>query len=340
MNYDEFAFFNQQLGSMLKDGIPLEGAVGRLSEHMRRGRLKGELDLLERDLAKGTPLNQAVWQREFPLAYKQMVRIGVKAGNLPRVLLLLADYYQSVNTIRTRLKGIMVYPAIVLVLALVFSFFFALQSGSFLESFSGDEIEPITWSGTSGPNPLDSLTTKVLLPPITMSLFAVFVVVAFSVPRLRQFFRWRIVPFKDASLAQAGQAMAMMLRGGCSLSDAITMLWQIESGTTAGAELERWQIRLREGHCAFAGMTEGGCVFPKLFVWLVDSAGEDMATGFERAAEVYSNRARYRVEMLLYGALPVSMLVLGAMFLTQAYSIALVWRWAFEGTRTMMRFGF
>ena len=28
MKHDEFAFFNQQLAAMLRDGIPLEGAVG------------------------------------------------------------------------------------------------------------------------------------------------------------------------------------------------------------------------------------------------------------------------------------------------------------------------
>src|SRR5205814_1571539 len=37
MNYDEFAFFNQQLAAMLRDGIPLEGALSRLCADMRRG---------------------------------------------------------------------------------------------------------------------------------------------------------------------------------------------------------------------------------------------------------------------------------------------------------------
>ena len=30
MKLDEFAFFNQQLAAMLRDGIPLEGALQRL----------------------------------------------------------------------------------------------------------------------------------------------------------------------------------------------------------------------------------------------------------------------------------------------------------------------
>ena len=55
MKHDEFAFFNQQLAAMLRDGIPLEGALRRLCEEMRRGALRDELQALEADLAKGTP---------------------------------------------------------------------------------------------------------------------------------------------------------------------------------------------------------------------------------------------------------------------------------------------
>ena len=35
MNYDEFAFFNQQLAAMLRDDIPLEGGLRRLCAHRR-----------------------------------------------------------------------------------------------------------------------------------------------------------------------------------------------------------------------------------------------------------------------------------------------------------------
>ena len=43
MNYDELAFFNQQLAAMLRDGIPLEGAVKQLCAGIKTGRLRDEL---------------------------------------------------------------------------------------------------------------------------------------------------------------------------------------------------------------------------------------------------------------------------------------------------------
>ena len=65
MKYDEFAFFNQQLAAMLRDGIPLEGALRRLCDDMRRGALRDELQALEADLAKGTPMVDASGPKNF-----------------------------------------------------------------------------------------------------------------------------------------------------------------------------------------------------------------------------------------------------------------------------------
>ena len=114
MKLDEFAFFNQQLAAMLRDGIPLESALGQLCASMRRGELREELEKLRADLANGVPIKQALASRKLPQFYVQMMQVGVQSNDLPGVLTIVADYYQSGNLIWTRLKGLMVYPAIVL----------------------------------------------------------------------------------------------------------------------------------------------------------------------------------------------------------------------------------
>ena len=114
MKLDEFAFFNQQLAAMLRDGIPLESALGQLCASMRRGELRDELEKLRADLANGVPIKQALASRKLPQFYVQMMQVGVQSNDLPGVLTLVADYYQSGNLIWTRLKGLMVYPIILL----------------------------------------------------------------------------------------------------------------------------------------------------------------------------------------------------------------------------------
>jgi type II secretory pathway component PulF len=50
---------------------------------------------------------------------------------------------------------------------------------------------------------------------------------------------------------------------------------------------------------------------------MVGQSGEDLAAGFQRAAEIYQARASYRVETLLYSALPCSVLALGLVIVSQ-----------------------
>src|SRR6267154_6048123 len=121
MKHDEFAFFNTQLAAMLRDGIPLEGALRRLCEEMRAGLLRTELQALEADLAKGTPMADALTTRQLPELYKRMILVGVKSGDLPGALTMLADYFQRQNSIWTRLKSMMVYPLIVMFVAFLIS---------------------------------------------------------------------------------------------------------------------------------------------------------------------------------------------------------------------------
>ena len=58
--------------------------------------------------------------------------------------------------------------------------------------------------------------------------------------------------------------------------------------------------------------------FPELFLWFVRNSGDDIAGGFQKAANMYGERASYKIELALYGALPVSVLVLGLMVFWQA----------------------
>src|SRR5271170_3371105 len=118
MKLDEFAFLNQQLAGMLKSGIPLETALRQMCAGMRRRRWRVEFERLHADLSQGVPLDEALEARALPDLYKQMVKVGAKSNNLPALLNLLADHYQKTGFLWTRLKGLMIYPVLVLLTAL------------------------------------------------------------------------------------------------------------------------------------------------------------------------------------------------------------------------------
>ena len=81
---------------------------------MKSSPLRSEMAELESDLSRGTPLKDAITRRSLPEFYTRMVALGARTNNLPGVLTLVADYYQRANTTWNRLKGLMVYPFLVL----------------------------------------------------------------------------------------------------------------------------------------------------------------------------------------------------------------------------------
>ncbi len=320
MKYDEFAFFNQQLAAMLRDGIPLEGALKRLCEEMHRGQLRDELQALEADLARGTPIAEALKSRQLPELYKRMILVGIKSGDLPGALTMLADYFQRQSNIWMRLKGLMVYPLIVLFVAFVLSCFISYLLGYFIwdsfreiSNFSGG---PITSAVASG----------VWMSPVCIGMALAAILIAVAVSPARQALRWRLPAFKEASLARIASALSLMLKNGVPLGDALAFAEQLEAGTRAEKEIAQWRQRLVAGHGKFSEMAganaiSSACAFPPLFVWTVAQSGEDLQAGFARAAEIYQARAAYHVEMFLYSALPCAILALGTMIIAQVQPV-------------------
>jgi general secretion pathway protein F len=308
MKYDEFAFFNQQLAAMLRDGIPLEGALRRLCDEMRRGKLRVELQALEADLAKGTPMAEALKSRQLPELYKRMILVGVKSGDLPGALTMLADYFQRRHLLGTRLKGLMVYPLIVLFAVFLLSCFISFILSTFiwnnLESLVGKPALPVVSAG-------------LWMSPVFIGLTLVAILAAIAVSPARRMLRWRLPAFREASLAQVASAMWLMLKNGVPLDDALALVEQLEKGTSAEREIAQWRQRLASGRGKFSEMATASKTFPALFIWTIAQSGEDLTVGFHRAAGIFHSRALYRSELLLYSALPCSVLALAAMIIAQ-----------------------
>jgi type II secretory pathway component PulF len=317
MKYDELAFANMQLAGMLKSGIPLEGALRQLSRTMRRGKLQGEFESLERDLAGGMPLSEALALRRLPDFYRRMVEIGARGNDLPGILIRLADHYQRASSIGARLTGLMVYPAIVVVASLALSIFLALFFGALNRDMPAFLPETTGADWGTGPGTLALLW----MPVVLLSSLGMLAFVALVLPPFRRWLRWHLPGFKEAGLAQLASTMRLMLSAGTNLGDALGLLYYLEMQTPAGRDVALWQSRLSQGHGRFPAIAAGSRVVPPLFSWLVDSGDEDMSEGFRRAAEIYEARAGYRVEVLLYAALPVSILFLGVILVSQAYPV-------------------
>ncbi len=319
MNYDEFAFFNQQLAAMLLDGIPLEGALRRLSIEMRRGDLRSEMELLGADLAKGTPISSALNSRALPDFYKRLMLIGVKSDNLPGTLTMLADYYHRQNNLWVRLKGLMVYPLIVLFIVFLVSGLFV-----FIWGRIGSSLDLFVGIGEGRPLPAMTRVTLPLLEnlwvfPTFFGCLFLAALAAFYLPGFREKIYWRLPAFKEANISRVAAGLNLLLKNGTPLPEAITFVRDLEGNRATASDLNGWLEKLRQGVSRFSEVAANNHVFPPLFVWLVSHGGENLATGFGRAADLYQSRAEQRAEMALYAALPVAVMFLGIIIFSEAY---------------------
>ena len=320
MKFDELAFVNQQLAGMLRSGIPLESALRQLCATMKSGKMRNEFQQLENDLAQGIPVEQALTKRKFPKFYTQMISVGIQSNDLPTILTLLADYYQKVNLIWMRLKGLMVYPLLVLICSLGLSIFLASTFSALSEIIRGS-IGGIGLPLSGAPVPSQLATAILFLPAIVLGLITIIILIFLATPPFRNWLHWKLPGFKEAQLSRFASSLGLLLKSGCPLHEALGLMQQLERGTAAGKELKRWQTSLAEGRGKFSDLAAKSKIIPPLFFWIVANEGEDWIAGLGRAAELYSGRALYRIEILLYAALPVSIILLGAIMVGQMVSL-------------------
>jgi len=323
MKLDEFAFFNQQLGAMLRDGVPLEGALRQLAADMQRGRLQSELQLLCDDLSKGTSLADALPKRQLPDLYRRLLTLGARGDDLPGTLNLVADYYQREHSLCTRLKGLLVYPSLLVAACFLLSVM--------LWQLNSRVVMPAWWDSVRGlgdGRPLPAIT-QLALPLLENSwAFALLFVPPLATvallwwnSTLRQRLLDRLPAFREARLAQTAAAAELLLRTGLPLPDTIGLLADFQPMGRLQSELKRWSTNIASGVKSFAAIAAGSRYVPPLFVWIVNSAGEDLKSGFRQAAELYDERARSRIEIMLYAVLPVSVLAVGSIVVFQAFLI-------------------
>lgn len=118
---DEKIFFTQNLGVMLKSGLSASRALRTLTLQSSNPKFQRALAQLTRSVEKGQTIAQAMeeFPRIFPPLFVNMVHAGEKSGQLERVLTELTIQLKRSHELRAKVRGAMMYPAVVLVAMLL-----------------------------------------------------------------------------------------------------------------------------------------------------------------------------------------------------------------------------
>ena len=109
------------LASLLEAGLTVEQAFNALIEQAEEERSRQVLAALRGEVIAGNSVAQALsaFPGVFPELYRTLVAAGETSGQLPRVLSRLADYLEERAQLRAKLSLALIYPTIVVAVALV-----------------------------------------------------------------------------------------------------------------------------------------------------------------------------------------------------------------------------
>jgi type IV pilus assembly protein PilC len=117
----EFLVFNQELATLLKAGMPLVQSLDILRVRLSNPVFKAVLDDVHEKVRGGTSLSDAFAAHGelFPGVYTASLMAGERSGNLETVLRRFVVYSKVIDTVRSKTLSALIYPIILIVLAIV-----------------------------------------------------------------------------------------------------------------------------------------------------------------------------------------------------------------------------
>ncbi|WP_020395041.1 type II secretion system F family protein [Thiolinea disciformis] len=148
VNQDEIVAFTQQLSSMLKAGLPLDRSLGIQLEIVSSPALANLIRDLQTRVRSGVHFADALETTgQFNRFYVNMVRAGEASGSIGDALARLVDYLLRAKELRGTVISALIYPTILLVVALSSIFallFFVVPQFSQMFSDMGAELPTVT----------------------------------------------------------------------------------------------------------------------------------------------------------------------------------------------------
>lgn len=115
------AIFTHQLAALLKAGMQLTLALKTLKQQTENKHLCSVISLLHEDIEQSSSLSQAMAKHPavFSKVFTAIINAAEQSGSLPETLEVLAKQLKYETSVKTRIRGAMVYPIFLLFVSAV-----------------------------------------------------------------------------------------------------------------------------------------------------------------------------------------------------------------------------
>src|SRR6056297_267970 len=112
--------FTRQLSILQDAGLPILRSLKILENNQKPGKLKNALMDVCEEIEGGSTLSEAMSKspKVFTRLYVNMIKAGEAGGALETILQRLADFLESAESLKRKVKGALIYPVIVVTVAI------------------------------------------------------------------------------------------------------------------------------------------------------------------------------------------------------------------------------
>ena len=317
----EFLVFNQELATLLKAGMPLVQSLDLLKGRVTSPTLRAVLEDVHERVRAGTALSDAFAAHGelFPRVYTASLFAGERSGNLDAVMRRYVEYTKIIATVKRKTVSALVYPAILVTLALGLVSIIVLkvvpEFSDFYSSFNA-ELPLVTRIIV---RVSEFIRGQFWLIVLSLVSAAVALVVWVRQPGQKARFDHLILRIPvlgeiagKFATSQMARTLATLLGGGLPLVNALDIASKSVGNQFIAHELDLVGNRVREGE-SFARALEARKVFPDVAVKMTE-VGESTGALQEMlntVADFYDEEISTNMERFVTLVEPVLLVIMG-----------------------------
>ncbi len=321
VSVSELAVMTRQFSTLISSGLPLETSLVVLYEQTDDQKLKGILSQVRSRVSEGSSLHAALEEHEsaFSDLYVSMVRVGEASGTLDVVLDRLADFLEKQLELTSKIRGAMIYPAIMFVVGLgvlVFMMTFVIPKVADIFEASNKALPFITVVLIGASDFLRENFVFLLVFLAVVLFFAHRYVKTPSGKKVYDRVSLRLPVFGKMSskvmISRFTRTLATLLSSGIPLLESIRVSESVMGNSLYADNIKDVRVKVAEG-AAFGGCLGQTGIFPPMMVRMV-SVGEEvgkMEVMLSKVADMYDTEVDGMLATLTSLLEPVMILIMG-----------------------------
>ncbi len=329
----EVAVMTRQLATLIGAGFPLVPAMGALTEQFSNPGLKKTVAKIKTAVIEGSSFADALanFPAVFSGVYINMVRAGETSGTLEIVLNRLADITEKQEELKNRVVTAMIYPLIIILVAVVIMSFLFIYVIPNITSIFKDMSQALPW-----PTQL-LISASEFFKAYWWVLALLVVAIIVGTRRLRKSVKGRYwmdkkmlrLPWTGSlttklAAARLARTLGSLLDNGVSMLPAMQIVKNVVGNARIAQVVETASVEVGKGQ-ALGDSLEAGKVLPPIAIQMIQVGEQsgDLEQMLNKVAEMFEKEVETTVMRLTAMLEPIMVLIMAVMVLFIILSIFL-----------------